>query len=515
MTAVTTADTPGEALEGNPVIDHHDTHLLRAVIDEMTRDLFRAHAPGHLGGLAAASDIVQVLGLSAFKADVWLEPRHLARVRAGAELLAADAFGAQRAWLLTNGSTSGNLAWLRATLRDGEEVVVARDAHASVLAGLVDSGAKPVWVSPRVHPRLGLPLGVDAAALDAVLHQHPQVRQVILSSPSYVGTCTDLSACIEVAAAHDASVYVDSAWGAHLGLHPALPISAMAAGAAGAVISLHKSSGALSGGAVLLAGPGVDAERVDESVRATQTTSPPMPTLVSLDVARRDLVVNNRDGGGHELEATIANAIWLGRQISLIPGLKVIGRVALGLPRARFDPTRVVVDVSELGCTGWAAAEVLRGEGVPVEGADHARLYLVLGSRGDASFATSAAVLAKLQVLDTLLPTTGAGGRAPVKRLRTPGVDGTWGLLAHPAEARMTPRQAHQADAVRIPTGQALGRVAAEPVVQYPPGVPAVIPGEVITEAIVAMLHAVPGAGGHLHGCADPTGATVRVVKDS
>jgi len=491
-------------------LPQQETPLLDAVREAVSATYRRAHCPGHSGGRGAAIDIRATIGPEVFTADVWLPAERYNSARRWAEELAASAWGAHRAWLLGDGSTAGNRVWCMGTLRDGEDVIVARDAHTSVLAGLVASGARPRWVSPRVHPELGLPLGIDPVALENALKTSPGVRHVILSSPSYSGTCTDISACVDVARTYGAQVFVDSAWGAHLPFHPDLPTDAMAAGASGAVVSVHKSASALSGGALLLAGPGADLARLDAAVRADRSTSPLLAMMASIDAARRDLACD-----GHEqLAGVLEAAHFLRKHIDQIPGLRAPGARELGLPAHLVDPTKLVVDVSGLGHTGWSIERLLREGGTVPEGADARRVVFVLGYAGSTAMSTAGAVLADLLEISYLLGTRARDDTAVLPLLQEDcQIGGAWDLLGTPLEAVMTPRQAQQCAAITVQAPAAIGRVAAEALVPYPPGVPVVAPGEVITQAVVEVLRAVHEGGGYLHGCADPTAATVRVVQ--
>ena len=489
VTATVTRTAPGQ--EGTPVLD--------ALRDAAARARVRVHCPGHKGGTAAGADLVEAVGPALLAADVWLETGSYDRVRREAERLAAQAWGADRAWLLGNGSTAGNLAWCLATLADGDEVVVARDAHTSILTGLVLSGARPVWVPPRLEPGSGLPLGIEPAAVDAALALHPSARHVVLSSPGYSGTCTDVAAVVDVARQHAAGVYVDQAWGALLGFHPDLPPAALAAGADAAVVSLHKLGTALSSGALLLAGPGAQSERIEAAVRATQTTSPLLPLLASVDAARRDLAV----AGHGRVEAALTAARGLAARLRAVPGLAVTGsELAGGSAVAVRDPLKLVVDVSGLGRTGWAVEEELRARGVVPEGADARRVFGVIGALEPDPGRTAGELLRALRRV-------AAAGPARRPRAALPA----W-FPPLTTEPELTPRQAHQARSVPVPLAAAAGRVAAERAVPYPPGVPVLLPGETVGADTVELLAAIRAAGGHVHGCADPSGRTLRVVVD-
>ncbi|MDQ1295407.1 MAG: DegT/DnrJ/EryC1/StrS family aminotransferase [Actinomycetota bacterium] len=491
--------------------------LLEAVRRESRSSLTRLHCPGHQGGSRASDDLTALIGPSALAADVWLETGQHDRVRREAEELAAQAWGARRAWMIGNGSTGGNLAWLMGSLKEGEEVVVGRDAHISVLSGLVLSGARPVWVAPRVHPVLGLPLGVEALDIHNTLLAHPRAKHLLVTSPGYASTCADLPEVLAVARRAQVRTYVDQAWGAHLAFHPSLPADALACGAEGAVVSLHKTGSALSSGALLLAGHGLSDEnldRVDSTVRMTQTTSPFMPLLASVDAARRDLAV----GGARAVEHAVERARRVSRRLMRVRGIGVLTPADLDLPADRVDPLKVVVDVSGLSVTGWTVETSLRRMGVPPEGADAGRVYLVLPSTsrgGDGRITDQVMVDALVAGLERVARQAGrtrGRHRASHRPDRGPSAE-AWRAAVVPDRQELTPRQAHRAPSRAVPLRAAVGEVAAEPVVPYPPGLPVLLPGEIVGEAAVEVLEAVRAAGGHLHGCADPTLRTLRVVQ--
>lgn len=455
------------------------------------------HVPGHKRGHGASADLLDLVGPAVLAADVWLESGAFDAARRAAEELAAAAWGAHRAYLLGNGSTAGNLAWMLATLREGDEVVLARDAHTSTLAGLVLSGARPVWVRPRRHPVLDVGLGIEPAAVAAALRGHPRARVVGLVSPSYAGVCSDVPAIVATAHAAGALAVVGEAWGAHLAFHPGLSVPAIAAGADVVVTSVHKTLPALSSGSLLLAGPAADADRLAGAVGMTQTTSPLLPLLASIDLARRDLALD-----GHRLVGrAVSLAARLRRGLAAVPGLRVLDAPALGLSEARVDPLKVVVDVTGLGLSGLDAEARLRGvEGVAPEGSDLRSVYLVV-TLGDGPASVAAAVRGFAALAD---------GRSP--RRHGGDVRRTDLGAPEPAVAVLTPRQAWQAGSRTVPLARAVGEVCAEVVTPYPPGIPVLVPGELVTPDTVDYLAEAVGRGVHVHGAADPLLATVRVV---
>jgi arginine/lysine/ornithine decarboxylase len=453
-------------------------------------------APGHKRGAGASAPARALLG-DGFAADVWLGVADHDPAQRAAEDLAAAAWGAERSFFLVNGSSSGTHAFFLAVLGPGDEVVVARDAHQSLLTALILTGARPVWVMPRLHPELDLGLGVAPEDIAAALDAHPRARLVALTSPTYHGVASDVAAIVAVAHARGVPLYVDEAWGPHFPFHPALPRSAMASGADGAVTSLHKVLAALRQGALLnVRGPRIDGDRVGTTIRMTQTTSPSMAILASLDACRRQVVL---DGEGL-LERAIGLAFAARRRLQALPGVEVLGGHHFG--GADFDPMRPVIDVRGLGLTGFVAERVLRDRfGVAPAMADLAGVVCVIGL-GD----TAASV-------DRLV---GAVAALAAERPDAAGVAGprprpSAGAIATGVQAR-TPHEAFFAPARAVPLAEAVGAVAAEPVTPYPPGIPLLLPGEIVAADKVEWLRAGLAAGLRVRGPADPTLATVRVV---
>jgi arginine/lysine/ornithine decarboxylase len=452
--------------------------------------------PGHKRGQGAAGELRALLGDGVFDRDVWLNTGDHDRLRRAAEALAARTWGADRSFFLVNGSSSGNHAYLLAAVGPGDEVVVGRDLHKSLLVGMILTGARPVYVAPRAHPELGLGLGVATEDVVAALDLHPAARLVTLVSPSYYGVAADLAGVVAAAHARRVPVYVDEAWGPHLGFHPALPDGAMAAGADGAVTSAHKVLSSLSQSSLLHVRAGlVDPARVAASVRMTQTTSPLLPLLASLDACRQQLAA---DG-----EALVGRALELAddarRRLRMLPGLDVLGPDRLGLGPGRFDPLKLVVDTSGLGLCGQQAERLLRERfAIAPEGSD-LRGVVCMVTIGD----TPASV-------DQLVGAfTALAAQHPARP--APPVPSVWGPGPVPEQA-LSPREAFFSPSRRVRLQDAAGEVAAELVVPYPPGIPVLAPGEVIGPEVVDHLLACRRAQVHICGPDDPTLDRVAVV---
>jgi len=416
-----------------------------------------------------------------------------------AERLAAAAYGSDRARFLVNGSTTGNLAMLLATCADGDTVIISRMLHKSLLAGLVFSGARPHYLVPAFDDERNLPLDIEPAAVAGAFDLHPQARAVVLVSPSYVGVTSDLAAIAAICHERGVPLLVDEAWGPHFHFHPSLPASAMQSGADAAVSSTHKMLAGLTQSSTLVAQTGrLDLERLGTIVDMVQTTSPSALIFASLDASRRQMALD----GERLLDTTLAHVTRLRAALADIDGLDVLSpEIVADRPGAGFDPTRIIVDVHRLGLTGYEAERVLRNEhGVYVEMSDLLSVMLLI-TIGDDDASINRAI-SGFQALTAL--------RQPPRHLVAARSSGD---LLFGQQAELTPRQAFMAAAEIVPVERAAGRVSAESITPYPPGIPLVAPGERLATDIIDYLQAGIAEGMYISGLADASFRSVRVVR--
>lgn len=416
-----------------------------------------------------------------------------------AERLAAAAYGGDDARFLVNGSTTGNLAMLMATCRDGDTVIVSRMLHKSLLAGLVFSGARPHYLIPAMDDRRNLPLDIEPAAVAGALDLHPNAKAVVLVSPSYVGVSSNLNAIAAICHERGVPLLVDEAWGPHFHFHPDLPASAMQSGADAAVSSTHKMLAGLTQASTLVARRGrIDVNQLGTIVDMVQTTSPSALIFASLDASRRQMALDGRQ----RLDATLSHAARLRHALSEIDGIAVLDRdIIAGRPGAGFDPTRVIVDVHELGLTGYEAEAALRdSHGVYVEMSDLLSVMLLVTIGDDAGSIDRA--IAGFQSLTAL--------RKPQRHAVSARSSGD---LIFGQVAELTPRQAFMADSTMVPVREAVGRLSADSITPYPPGIPLVAPGEWLTAETLDYLSAGIDEGMYVSGLTDPSFNTVRVVR--
>jgi arginine decarboxylase len=518
--------------EPGPHPRQHAAPYLEALRSFAARDPRRAMVPGHKGGGAADGGLRAALSHGALALDL---PTLIegVDVATGGEVapyeaarrLAADAWGARRTWFLTNGASQGNLAACLAIAQLGDRVVVQRTVHGSTIDGLVLAGLEPTFVSPEVDAELGLAHCVAPSALDAALARTPGAAAAIVVSPTYYGAAADVAGLARVAHAHGVALVVDEAWGAHLAFCDALPQHALAAGADLVISSTHKHAGSLTQSAMLHLGAGgrFDEAAVDRALGLVTSTSPSSLLLASLDAARRHAAVE----GGDLLRLAVAELAVLRAEIRRIRGLEVLDERSVGcFGVAAIDPLRVCVDVRATGLSGFEVARRMRrdsdlhvelcGEHVVVAVFGLGERVAVHGARLVAALERACTAPAwPVAVAVARTATTRSNvGRPPSRGGRT-DVRGARALVAAPwGEVALSPRAAFLAAPERVPIAQAEGRIAAECLAAYPPGIPNVLPGERLTAANLATLQRTLAHGGVIRGAADPTLRTLLVVAE-
>jgi lysine decarboxylase len=417
-----------------------------------------------------------------------------------AQQLAAEAWGAQRTWFLVNGASQGNHATCLALAHGGNRVVVQRNVHSSVIDGLVLGGMTPAFVAPELDAALGIAHGLTPDSLATALDETPGAVAAMVVSPTYFGACADVAALAEVAHARGLPLVVDEAWGAHLRFHPDLPADALASGADLVTSSTHKIVGSLTQAAMLHLGRGgrVDPAVVDRCVSLVETTSPSGLLSGSLDAARRQAAVHGTELLGETLEAVAATRA----AIEEIPGLSVLDESMVGQPGITgWDPLRVAIDVRETGSTGYRLANAaFLVSGVDLELHSENLVVAVFGLGEPAAAAGERLVAGLREAVESLEE----NDRTPDEKLLPPP---PWGELA------MTPREAFLGPQEVVPFDAAAGRIAAEGLATYPPGIPNVLPGERLTAETLDYIRESVAHGGHVRGGSDRELKTLRVAR--
>lgn len=443
------------------------------------------HIPGHKMGRAAPPAWRQFLGDRALSIDLTeapgLDDLHAPEgAIAEAHALAAEAFGAGRSFFLVGGTTAGLHGLILAACKPGDTIAVPRHAHRSVLGALVLSGARPHWVRTKFHEELDIATQLDQESLERAL---PGAAAALLVHPTFYGITGPASAEIALIHRHGIPALVDEAHGSHFAFHPALPPSALSLGADGVVQSVHKTGGSLTQSSICHLGrvSRLQPERLSEMLRLVQSTSPSYLLMASLDLARRHLALS----GQAEWERALALAEGARQRLEAIQGIRI---------HRTDDPTKLLIDIRGKGLTGFQTAEWLWSQGVAVESSGLGYVLAVL-SPGDSPESIDHLVRAV-----TALP---EGPGAPARPPEPP-----W------PEVVLTPREAYLGSKVSVPLAEARGRIAAELVAPYPPGIPVVAPGERLTSDVIAYLQHAVSAGHHLQGPADPQLRSIQVVRE-
>lgn len=473
------------------------------------RGVIRFHMPGHKGGRSQDPQAVAVLGEKAYWSDVTGVPgmddlHEPGGILAEAQKLAAEAWGADETYFLVNGTSSGIHAMILATVGLGDTIILPRNVHKSILAGLVLSGARPVFVPPVYDSYLGIAMGVAPESLFKAIREHPEAKAVLLVNPTYYGVSTRLDGLADAVHRAGMVLLVDEAHGPHFRFHPKLPAPALDSGADACAQGAHKILGAFTQASLLhIKGDRIDRARLKAAFQHVTSTSPSYLLLASLDAARRQMVLHGKD----LLDYAINLAGILRAGVNEIPGLYSFGKEILGRSgQDDLDLTKVTVTVRELGITGTQAEMYLRlNENIQAEMSDMANVLFIV-SPGN----TSAEVSKLLEALRRMARDAATG------QLKRDFPEN--GFLEAPPglpEMVLTPKQAFESPWERVELEHAAGRVSAEVVTCYPPGIPLVFPGELITSDVVKHLRVIRDLGFRISGPEDRSLRTLRVVVRS
>jgi arginine/lysine/ornithine decarboxylase len=484
-------------------MDHDETPVLDALEAYHRRKHTPFTPPGHKQGRGADPRVRAVLGEDVFRNDVLASSGLDDRSSSGqviqrAQELMADAVGAEQAFFSTCGSSlSVKSAMLAVAGRHGR-ILVGRDAHKSVVSGLVLTGLQPSWVHPRYDEDLHLAHPPSPADVERALDREPDVAGVLITSPTPYGTCADIGAIAQLCHSRGLPLLVDEAWGAHLPFHDRLPTWAMDAGADLCVVSIHKMGAGLEQGSVFhLQGDLIDPAHLSACEDMLATTSTNVLIYAAMDGWRRQMVQD-----GHQLlSAALDLAQDVRDRIAALPGLQVLHDELIGVEASHdLDPLKVIIDVSDLDISGYQAADWLRANhSLDVGLSDHRRIEAQLSMADDASTAEL--------LHDALDGLTRAGGDLPrPAKVQLPG-SGDLEL-----ETVMLPRDAFFARTEDIAAEKAVGRICAEQITPYPPGIPVLLPGERIGADALDYLRSGVQAGMVLPDPTDPELGTIRVV---
>lgn len=464
--------------------------------------------PGHRFARGIAPEWTEDVGAEIFGYDLTeahgLDDLHAPKgaIREAQEL-AAELYGAQRSWFLVNGTTCGNEAMILAALRPGDKVLLPRNAHKSMLMGLILSGAVPVWMIPEYIPGLQLWGGIQPENVRKKLEEEQDIRAVVLVSPNYYGMLSDVQAIADICHQRRIPLLVDEAHGGHLYFSETLPEGALRCGADMCVQSWHKVTGSLTQSSVLHINSSlVEESRVDEALKMVQSTSPSYLLMTSLDLARRELYRNGHRNMSH-LRETAAN---VRQRLNEIDGIYCPGKE---LERQygifALDESRLTMEVSGLALTAQEYSDRLFASyGVDLELAEGVTALAVL---------TPANTEDDIQRLLHGAREVASACIERKKHQKMQPEDVREDLSVLP-QMILTPRDAWFAKKESVSWNRAVNCIAGEAIIPYPPGIPLVCPGERISPSLWRRIEELRKTHRHIHGIQDPTLCTIQVVKE-
>ncbi len=459
--------------------------LLEA-LERMRHDrLVPFDVPGHKRG-KGNPELTQFLGEQCLSVDVnSMKPLdnlcHPVSVIKEAEELAAEAFGAAHTFFMVGGTTSAVQAMILASVKSGDEIILPRNVHQSVINALVLCGAIPVYINPQTDRRLGISLGMSMQEVRCTISEHPHAKAILVNNPTYYGICSDLTQITQAAHEKGILVLVDEAHGTHFYFGKDMPVSAMAAGADMAAVSMHKSGGSLTQSSLLLCGEKVNAHYIRQIINLTQTTSGSYLLLSSLDISRRNLVLR----GEEIFEKVKRFADYAREEINAIGDYYAYSKELInGDSVFDFDTTKLSVNTLPLGLAGIEVYDLLRDEyGIQIEFGDLGNILAYI-SVGD-----------KNKNIERLI-----SALSEIRRLyKRDNRDMLESEYISPAVV-MSPQTAFYAEKISLPLGESVGKVCTEFVMCYPPGIPILAPGERITHQIISYIQYAQAKGCVLTG---------------
>lgn len=487
-------------------MNQHRTPLFSALKKHAAANPVQFHIPGHKKGIGADTEFREFVGDNVLSIDLIniapLDDLHQPKgVIEEAQQLAAEVFGADYTFFSVQGTSGAIMTMIMSVCSPGDKIIVPRNVHKSVMSAIIFSGAKPVFVSPAQDENLGIDHGITTSSLKRALSIHPDAKAVLVINPTYFGVCADLRSIVELSHEHGIPVLVDEAHGVLIHFHKDLPMSAMEAGADMAATSVHKLGGSMTQSSVLnvnVKNGLVNPKRVQTILSMLTTTSTSYPLLASLDTARRNLALN-----GHAMaEQTIALARYAREAVNAIPGLYSFGQDILGSEAAYdHDPTKLNVHVRHLGVTGYETENWLREHyNIEVELSDMYNI-LCLITPGDTQDSVDTLIRALTELSDLHIRTAQANELI----VQVPEIP----------QLALLPRDAFYGDTELIPFRESADRIIAEFIYVYPPGIPILLPGEVISQDNIDYIIDHLEVGLPVKGPEDRTLEYIKVIVEA
>lgn len=485
-------------------MSQYETPLFTGLKEHAKKDPVQFHIPGHKKGAGIDPEFRSFIGAQALSIDLInigpLDDLHSPKgMIKKAQDLAAEAFGADHTFFSVQGTSGAIMTMVMAVCGPGDKILVPRNVHKSVMSAVVFSGATPIFIHPEIDKELGISHGITTESVEHALEQHPDAKGLLVINPTYFGVSADLKKIVEIAHSYNVPVLVDEAHGVHIHFHEDLPMSAMQAGADMAATSVHKLGGSMTQSSILNVREGlVSVQRVQTILSMLTTTSTSYLLLASLDVARKRLATEGRELA----EQAIRLANDTRKKINEIEKIECIGEEIVGTEAAfDFDPTKLIISIKELGLNGYDVEKWLRENyNIEVEMSDLYNILCII-TPGDTERETGILIEA-LHALSSEFINASADIIKPTVML--PDIP----VLA------LTPRDAFYAETEIVPFSESAGRIIAEFIMIYPPGIPIFIPGEIISEENLAYVRKNLEVGLPVQGPEDPELNYLRVIKE-
>ncbi|KNF07715.1 polyamine aminopropyl transferase SpeE [Gottschalkia purinilytica] len=479
-------------------IDQNLTPLFDAVKKYIDDEVIPFHVPGHKHG-KGIPELMNYLGKRVLNMDVnGMEDLDYFNNPTGviyeSERLLADAFGAQKAFFLVNGTTSGIQAMIMSACKPGDKIIIPRNAHKSVIGGIILSGAVPIYVEPEINEELGIANGITVEKIENTIKSHPNVKALFLINPTYYGFTSDIKTIVEIAHSHDILVLVDEAHGSHMYFHEDFPLTAMKSGADMSTLSMHKTGGSLTQSSVLMMGnTKISPDKVKKTLNLIYTSSASYLLMCSLDVARKHMSIKGRE----LLENTLQMVRWARDEINKIEGVYAFGKELVGYPGCfNFDETKLGINVRNLGYTGYEMESKLRKEyNIQIELADLNNI-LAIASIGDVKENFEA-------LINSLKDISDKTKIKPYNKIN---------FLPKYPDSIVSPREAYYMKKKLVKLSDSEGEIAGEIVMAYPPGIPVICIGEIITKEIIDYINILKGENCQLQGTDDPLVDYIKIL---
>ncbi|GIM27611.1 arginine decarboxylase [Clostridium polyendosporum] len=479
-------------------LNQDTTPLFDAVKKYVDDMVVQFHVPGHKQGKGIeelkdyVGDKVLRMDANAMKELDYLNNPTGAILES--EKLFADAFNADKAYFLVNGTTSGVQAMIMSSCNPGDEVIIPRNAHKSAIGGIILSGAIPVYVQPEISSRLAIPMGVTVDNIKKVIEEHPHAKAVFIINPTYYGAASDIKSIVEIAHKKGMAVIVDEAHGAHMGFNKDFPITAMEAGADMSAASIHKTAGSMTQSSILLLKSTIiSSDRVGQILNLLYTSSASYVLMCSLDIARKQLATK----GCAMLDRALELARWTRNEINKINGLYAFGKELIGTPGCYdFDETKIGVNLKDIGLTGYYVESVLRKDyNIQIELSD---LYNILGiiSIGDTKKSVQIIVDALANI---------------ASKANNKDALGTI-IIPNNPKVVVSPRNAFYSPKKVVKLEDAVGEISGEMIMAYPPGIPIVCPGEQLSKDIIKYITILKNQNCQIQGSSDPYTNYIKVL---